>query len=759
VQKSTLPAALTLAFAATLHAEETPKPDAEKKPATQTLPELVVTASAPAPYSPPKVTSVTGLTAPIKELPVTVNTLSEQFLKDTSARRIRDLVGYIPGVNASEDSGGTGDLLNIRGFDFIYQTYVNGMRNRLALQASREFSNIDRVEIFKGPGGVEFGAGDPGGFVNYVTKKPQTTQSLTLGTEVGSYDYYGAYLDATGPLWRPGQPLVHEPDAKGGTVSSGPASQDDLGVFYRMIASGDTADSFRNTYASDRVMIAPSIQWNYAEDSSLLLEFQYGHHNQPYDRGVIYMEGAGFKNNFSPIDRTFHQPDDYLDTDDTRTSAYWTHKLNENVTLKLTGEINTTDVNGNAVRSPYTYLLYKPGTNEWNGDPNLLRTTQALQGHSDSFGIKPEIALNFETGPVKHTGLLGFNYLYTEVSTRSQDGFDLRAINIFNPNYHLPPVALPPADPSDPNSIPTFARDFELGEQIEEYGVYYQHKLDFLNDRLHVLGGVRWDSYDDQLAFTRNRRTTPRGPLKGYSDDNSSFRLGVVGDITKNISLFAGFSDSFQPQEGVYANGDHAEALEATSFEGGVKASFLDNRLQSTLSIYQIKRENMLETDPNDPTFTFVVPVGTVNVRGIEWETTGLITDDLTVQGGLSVMDSEITDTLDASTRGNEFYNVPNFQAGVRVRYDTSSWLVKGLSVGGGVVYVGDREGDAANTFELPSYTRFDAGLYYQWRNWNFKLTCENVFDKTYYLATQGVADIVQPGAPRLFTLGAEVKF
>lgn len=752
MQKSTLPTALTLAFAATLHAEDAPKPDGEKKPATQALPELVVTASAPAPYYQPKVTSVTGLAAPIKELPVTVNTLSEQFLKDTSARRIRDLVGYIPGVNASEDSGGTGDLLNIRGFDFIYQTYVNGMRNRLALQASREFSNIDRVEIFKGPGGVEFGAGDPGGFVNYVTKKPQTTRSLTLGTEVGSYDYYGGYMDATGPLWRPGQPLVHpqEADAKGGPAASGPASEDDLGVFYRFIVSGDSADSFRNTFDSERLLVAPSIQWNYAEDSSLLLEFQYGYHDQPYDRGVLYMEGAGFKNNFSPINRSFHQPEDYLDTNDTRTSAYWTHKLNEHVTLKLTGEINTTDVNGDAVRNPYTYLIYKPGTNEWNGDPTLLRTTQTLQGYSDSYGIKPEVVLNFDTGPVKHTGVLGVNYLYTGVSTRSQTGLDFRPINIFHPDYHVPAV---------PSPIPGSARDFQLAEEIEETGVYYQHKLDFLNNRIHVLGGVRYDSYDDQLAYTQHRLTAPLGSLKGYSDDNTSFRLGLVGDITNNISLFAGFSDSFQPQDGLYASGAHAEAMEATSFEGGVKASFLDNRLQSTLSIYQIKRENMLETDPNDPTFTFVVPVGTVNVRGIEWETTGLITNDLTVQGGFSVMDSEVTDTLDASTRGNEFYNVPNFQAGVRVRYDTSAWLVKGLSVGGGVVYVGDREGDAANSFELPSYTRFDAGLYYQWRNWNFKLTCENVFDKTYYLASQGVADIIQPGAPRLFTLGAEVKF
>ena len=56
-----------------------------------------------------------------------MNTITRQFIDDVSAQRLRDLVGYIPGVNASEDSGATGDLVNIRGFDFIYQSYVNGM--------------------------------------------------------------------------------------------------------------------------------------------------------------------------------------------------------------------------------------------------------------------------------------------------------------------------------------------------------------------------------------------------------------------------------------------------------------------------------------------------------------------------------------------------------------------------------------------------------------------------------------------------------
>lgn len=763
MKKSKLPItiAITLTAAATVRGQQ---PTAEQRLATpstetnlgrRTLPEVVVTDSAPeTPYGPPPTTSITGLTAPIRELPLTVNTITRQFIDDVSAQRLRDLVGYIPGVNASEDSGATGDLVNIRGFDFIYQSYVNGMRNRLGLQASRSFKNIERVEIFKGPGGVEFGVGDPGGFVNYVTKKPQPTRSLTLGMEVGSYEYIGGYLDATGPLWTPdGSPSPMGKDGKAiKEVQPG-----DLGLFYRLIVAGNSANSFRDTFDTDRITAAPSILWNYAEGSSVLLEFQYSHHDQPYDRGIIYLEGAGFSGDFAPINLSYHEPDDFLESNDTRTSLYWTHKLNDTVSLRLAGEVNTTDLLGRAERSPFTFLLYD-GTNRWNGDRVVQRTTQFFDANYASYGVKPEVLLNFTTGPATHSGLLGYSYLQSTYRTTSQDGFDSRPIDFKNPVYGLKPIKLPPADPTDPNSIPASARDFRLAEELEEYGVYYQHKID-LFERVHLLGGVRYDWYEDDIAFTRNVRAVPLGPVEGFSDQNLSWRVGGVFDVVKNVSLFAGYSNSFQPQQGTLLGGGSPDALEATAFEAGIKASFFGDRLQTTVSVYEIERTNILEFDPTDPTFTFVAPLGTVKVRGLEFEVSGQISEDLDIYGGFALMESEITDTLDLTTRNNEFYNVPNVQVGARLRYDTSRWLIKGLSIGFGAIYVGDRAGDALNSFTLPDYWRFDAGLYYTWRNWNFKFTCENVGNERYFLASQGFADIIQPGAPRFYTFGAEVKF
>ncbi|MEK7948944.1 TonB-dependent siderophore receptor [Luteolibacter soli] len=734
-----VPIALALAALPPLHAQESATPqDPNKKKENATpvsnspsvLTDLVVQGQSPqGAYGAPAETQVTGLPAPIKELPLTVNTLSEQFIADTSARRIRDLIGYVPGVSASDDSGATGDLVNIRGFNFIYQSYINGMRNRVSYDASRRFANIDRIEIFKGPGGVEFGTGDPGGFVNYVTKKPEAVQSTEIGAEAGSYDYVHAYMDSTGPLVN--------------------ALQGDHGegVYYRMIVSGDSANSFRDCFSTEGYQVAPSILWKYAEDSSLLFEFDYQYRDQPYDRGIMYIEGAGFKDNFTPINTSYHEPTDYFMNHNTRSSLYWTHKVNDNVTLRMNGEIDTNRGMGTGVRNPFTFLLYGAG-NEWNGNPTLNRTTQDFDSEMWAYNLKPEVLLNFETGSVKHTGLFGINYVNTDTKRRSMDRYDLRPIDFRLPVHGQPPILHPPLAP----------RNFRLEEELEEFGVYYQHKAD-IGERFHLLGGVRWDWYQDELATTTNVLLRPLPPLSGYSDEDYSGRLGAVVDITDNVSLFAGVSNSFQPQTGQLASGESPDPLEATSIEGGIKANFCDNRLQTTLSIYQTERKNMLELDPTDPNEVFVIPLGTVTISGVEFEATGKLTDELDIMGGFAFMDSEISDTLDPSTRGKNFYNVPDFQAGVRLRYDTSAWLLKGLSLGAGCVYVGERNGDATNSFQLPDYVRFDAGVYYDWRNWSFKLTCENLADETYYLASQGSADIIQPGSPRLVTLGASMKF
>lgn len=118
-------------------------------------------------------------------------------------------------------------------------------------------------------------------------------------------------------------------------------------------------------------------------------------------------------------------------------------------------------------------------------------------------------------------------------------------------------------------------------------------------------------------------------------------------DLFGGISAFAGYSNSFQPQQGVLSSGANPDALEATTVEAGLKGTFFGGKLQATASVYETKRKNLLKADPNDPTFTVVSPIGDVRVKGVEFEISGQLTQDLEVQGGFALMESEITKTTD----------------------------------------------------------------------------------------------------------------
>ncbi|MHC5732435.1 MAG: TonB-dependent receptor domain-containing protein, partial [Nostoc sp.] len=99
--------------------------------------------------------------------------------------------------------------------------------------------------------------------------------------------------------------------------------------------------------------------------------------------------------------------------------------------------------------------------------------------------------------------------------------------------------------------------------------------------------------------------------------DAFSPRVGVVYQPTKEISLFANYSRSFNPVSGISKNGDAFVPTRGTGYEVGIKGDFLNGRLSSTLAFYTVTKTNVLTADPSDPTGTFSIQVGEQRARGI----------------------------------------------------------------------------------------------------------------------------------------------
>ena len=141
-------------------------------------------------------------------------------------------------------------------------------------------------------------------------------------------------------------------------------------------------------------------------------------------------------------------------------------------------------------------------------------------------------------------------------------------------------------------------------------------------------------------------------------------------------------------------------------WEGGVKAELLDKRLTATLAYYDIFKSNILAPVAGTP---YSYPIGLAESRGVELDIAGRINDNWSLTASYAYDEARIrngsapNDFTGAAMNlnGNVLQDVPRHSGSLWLKYDASGEL-KGLTLGGGVVAVGERQGDNQNDFQLP---------------------------------------------------------
>ncbi|MEA5569262.1 TonB-dependent siderophore receptor, partial [Anabaena sp. UHCC 0399] len=222
-------------------------------------------------------------------------------------------------------------------------------------------------------------------------------------------------------------------------------------------------------------------------------------------------------------------------------------------------------------------------------------------------------------------------------------------------------------------------------------------------------------------------------------------RLGIVYQPIQPISLYASYSQSFQPNFGTSVDGSVLEPERGTQYEVGVKSEFLDGRLAATLAAYHITKSNIATTDPANPDFS--IPIGKQRNQGIEFNVAGQIQPGWNVIASYSYIDAEITESNDGLA-GNQPPNVPFNTASLWTTYQLQSGDLQGLGFGLGLFYVGDRQGDTDNTYIIPSYLRTDAAIYYQRDNWRAGINIQNLLNEKYFQGANFGRVTIEPGAP-----------
>jgi iron complex outermembrane receptor protein len=276
------------------------------------------------------------------------------------------------------------------------------------------------------------------------------------------------------------------------------------------------------------------------------------------------------------------------------------------------------------------------------------------------------------------------------------------------------------------------------------------------------VAGLRYQDYS-QLAG----RGRPFKANTDLSGDKFLPRAGVIYKWDEQLSLYASYTRSLKPTSSIapLSSGvviDSAMAPEeATSWEAGVKYEVATG-LSGSVAVFNIAKKNVLVSQFNAATnLTDWRTSGAARSRGIEFDVTGQLSRKLSIIASYAYIDAKTTE--DPLYAGLRLWNVARQTAALSLAYDLGPVFGNDkLRVGGGAHYVGDRPGDSANSFKLPSYTVADAFATYdttiRGQAVKFQLNVKNLFNRTYYTSSANQY-FVSMGDARQISLMTTLEF
>ena len=485
-----------------------------------------------------------------------------------------------------------------------------------------------------------------------------------------------------------------------GVVDSTGALNADRSLLYRVIAAGQLSDDFRGNVSNNRATLAPSLEWRYAEQGSLNLALEYSHETQPYRFDNVYTQGQVV------YDRSYVDPRAQSDRAHWRASMALVQQLFPDWKLHLSGQYFHVERH-DLLFGFFTFI-----------DPTTLSGYyRDIHDHYDQFSVRGELHGERQTVFGDHHLIAGIER--TEMddrlnSLRNIGGFTL---DVYRPDFNHPPPAGVPLD-----------RDFHNIER----GYYLTDRLD-LNRYWHASGGLRYSEFGSEQ--NQNDRAGPT-----LSQNALTFNGGLAFTPYDWLTPYFGYSESFLPNDGIDRNRRNLPPKQGRQYEFGIKTRWSD-RMNASAAVYRLQQQNLPQRDPGDPDYQ--VAVGTTRSQGLEFELAGAMTDSLQLIANYSWIEAEFT--RHPTQQGNLFRSTPRHSGTVWLKYNLPvAQTVGRFDLGGGFVFVDRRQGDDANSFEVPGYIRADLSAGYRNGPVDVRLKIENLLDKRYVSASLFDDTVVQ---------------
>ncbi len=727
----------------------------------------------------------------LMETPAAVVIVDEELINAQGVNNLQDLVRNISGVTQAGNNYGIGDNLVIRGLgaNYTYDGMYGGAGLGNTFNPTRSLTNVESVEVLKGPATGLYGMGSAGGVINLIEKKPEFVNHHEITAEFGQWDTYALSIDSTGGL------------------------TDHLA--YRVVAKSARSDGYRDI-GTDRDEIYSSLKYVIDKRQDLMLSATYikdaiavdsvGHPiriynaesvggktageaswqdliNDPEGKGIQLSDEQRQQLAGSLADSDGLTPYEFghngiispmaKDNEGEELRFKLTHNVFFNDNLFLNQQLQYRDYTSGFARQTgaYNYVYWnRRGTINANPRAPLVeddvlypfaaRRQEYRQVEADetSWQYFADLRYDFEFAGIDNELLLNANYEDRDIRFNQYSIYDGDKVlknkagdviyqgslpyiyDIRNPNW---------AQGSFEDHDPLMTSNYN--KKISAWGVGLQHVGYFaygISTRVGVAFNEIKQSYEHFGVDARYRASAAAPtPEADTDDDGITYNLGVTYMPTDDLSFFINHSKgrtAYSMLGGVKGDGSDRLDSESMSDDLGMRIKAFDDQMLTSIVFFKSSRTNLQYSNPNyeDGVSAPSVPKnffdGKEETTGVELDMNAHLSERWMININGVYQDARDKKDPNRSSFDTRQKGVPYVTASTWVTYGADLFsLINPIDISLGVKYVDDRSTNSSS-FGIPdgyvqSYTVVDSAISYQAESWKLQLNINNLFDEVYY--------------------------
>lgn len=721
----------------------------------------------------------------LMQTPAAVVVVDKELLDSQSAATLQEALRNVSGLSQAGNNYGIGDSLMVRGLgvNYTYDGMYGGADLGNSFNPTRSLTNIESIEVLKGPATGLYGIGAAGGVVNLVEKKPQFEQALAINGKVGAWNTYGLGVDFTDAI------------------------TDQLA--YRVVANHERSDGYRDL-ESNRDEIYASLRFDPSSEHSFLLSTAYIDDSQQVDSigdpvriinwdsitgqpGQVTAErlpndpqydaekgkwlgvqlndeqraqlaesiriGDGLKpfnlgdgNLISPLSRP---------NEGEELRIKLRHDWYLNRSSKLTQQILWRSYDSDFVRQTGAYnYVYWERNGVINANPRAplviddvlypyaaRRQEYRRQVASEkTWQYFADLQLTWDMGSLSGEHLVSVNYENRDMRLKSWSAYDADGkgsipfiLDIREPNW-------PTGEFEDYN--PSLRSNYD--KTLTAYGISAQEVV-YITDALTARAGLAYTSVEQKYQHLGTDRSPEESEELDTDDAGMTYNIGLNYQVTPQLSAFVNmakgrtaYSVLGSLENEADANRKNRPDSESETLDIGLRFTAFDEDLLGSLVWFETKRTNLMYNNPEyneQPGDDYNVSVPRYffddedESKGVELDLNLALNDQISVNMNATYQDAV---EIRSSERSGQMKGVPKKFASTWVKYTQPvDWFGGALEYSFGINYESERTINSVS-FGLPTatidgYTRWDAAIKFDAEQFDIQLNLENLTDERYY--------------------------